>query len=288
MASRRGAAAALMRSVTARSLRTLHAGMTLFADGAKPLPCAAITTEDADYLARLAASGETIRMTLTLGAKLLGDVDSANVVGELVGREKPDEIVVLAAHLDSWDVGHGAHDDGAGVVVMMEALTTLRKLGLTPRRTIRVVLYTNEENGISGATAYPRAHADELAKHVAALESDSGGFAPVGFSVTGGEGAVPMLADVASLLAPIQATQVEAGFGGVDIMTLGPAGVPQLGLRVEGSRYFDYHHTEADTLDKVDPEDLKKCVAASAIMAYVLAEMDGALPRVPPPPPAAP
>jgi Zn-dependent M28 family amino/carboxypeptidase len=191
-------------------------------------------------------------------------------------------VVVIGAHLDSWDVGQGAHDDGAGVVMMMQSITILRKLGLVPRRTIRVVLYTNEENGIRGALAYPEAHKDELAKHVAALEADSGGFAPEGFTATAGSEGMAALTDIASLLDSIGATTITPGFGGVDIMTLEPAGVPVLGLDVDSSTYFDYHHTEADTLDKVKIDELRKSLAAVTVMAYVLAEMEAPLPRNPP------
>ncbi len=281
LASKMGAAGALVRSATARSLRTPHTGATRFSEGVKPIPAAALTLEDADLLARLIAAGERPRVRLTMSARLEGEVPSANVLGELVGREKPEEIVVIGAHLDSWDVGQGAHDDGAGCVIVMQALTTLRKLGLRPRRTIRVVLYTNEENGIRGARAYPKAHEAELAHHVAAIETDSGGYAPRGFRVQGSDQTVAQVKDIVSLLAPIGATEVEAGHGGVDISTLAPAGVPLLGLWVEGSRYFDIHHTHADTLDKVDPKDLRAGVAAMAVMAWVLAEMPGRLDPIP-------
>lgn len=166
---------------------------------------------------------------------------------------------------------------------MMQALTVLRKLGLTPRRTVRVVLYTNEENGLKGALAYPEAHKAELADHVAAIESDAGGFAPRGFGVQGSDKTIAQVRDLGSLLGSVgvREGQIKAGFGGSDIMTLSPAGVPQLGLAVEGSRYFDYHHTEADTLDKVDLGDLRKAVAATAVMAYALAEMTERLDPIP-------
>jgi hypothetical protein len=278
-----GASLALMRSVTARSLYTLHTGSTAPQEKGKEIPSATITTEDADLIARLAKK-ETVTLKVVLSPRTLEDAESANVVGELRGREKPDEVVVLAAHLDSWDVGQGAHDDGAGVVMMMQSITLLRKLGLIPRRTIRVVLYTNEENGIRGALAYPEAHKDELHEHVAAIEADSGGFAPEGFTTSGNTEAIAVLGDAVTLLRSIDATRVTPGFAGVDIMTLEPAGVPTLGLDVDGSRYFDYHHTEADTLDKVNPDELRRALAAVTVMAYVLAEMDPPLPRNPPAP----
>jgi len=202
---------------------------------------------------------------------------SANVIGELRGRDKPDEIVVIGGHIDSWDVGQGAHDDGAGVVIMMQALTTLRKLGLTPRRTIRVVLFTNEENGVRGGRAYAKDHEAELAKTVLAIESDSGGFAPAGFSVQARpevqDRMKARVTDVASLLAPIHASRIILGHGGTDIGPMAPAGVPELGLDVDNRTYFDIHHTDADTLDNVDPAALADDVAAVAALAYVVADM---------------
>jgi carboxypeptidase Q len=206
------------------------------------------------------------------------DVASANVIGELRGSEKPDEIVVIGGHIDSWDVGQGAHDDGAGCVTMMQAVRVLKQLGLQPRRTIRVVLFTNEENGVRGAKAYAEQHKAELAKHVLALESDSGGFAPRGFGVEHKDPAaakrvVDRLAQVAALMGPLGKLRVREGHGGTDIAPMKPAGVPNIGLEVASEKYFDYHHTEADTLDKVDPQDLADMVAAVAVLAYVVADL---------------
>jgi carboxypeptidase Q len=275
-AAKLGAVAVLVRSVTAHSLRTPHTGAMNYEDGVAKIPALAVTVEDALLIARLAGEGPVSVHVHTEG-KLLPDAVSANVIGELRGRDKPDEVVVIGGHIDSWDVGQGAHDDGTGVVTMMQALTTLRKLGLVPRRTIRVVLFTNEENGLRGGRAYAKDHAAELPNTVLAIESDGGGFAPRGFSV----GVKPELenrvkarvADLASLLASIGATRVVAGHGGSDIGPMEPAGVPTLGLDVDGRSYFDIHHTEADTLDKVDPAQLADCVAAVAALAYVAADM---------------
>src|SRR5215470_3694440 len=194
------------------------------------------------------------------------------------GGDRADEIVVIGGHIDSWDVGQGAHDDGAGCVTMMQALATLRRLGLTPRRTIRVVLFTNEENGTRGAKAYAEAHATELSKTVLAIESDSGGFSPKGFSVASkSERAQARLADIAALLAPLGATRVRTGHGGADIEPMEPGGVPTVGLEVDNRTYFDYHHSEADTLDKVDPQQLADDVAAVAVVAYIVADLPGRL-----------
>jgi carboxypeptidase Q len=275
-AAKLGAVAALTRSATARSLRTPHTGMTLFdaEAGDRAIPAAAVAVEDALLIARLAAEGP-VKLKLVLTAKDHGKVPSANVIAELRGREQPDEIVLLGAHLDSWDVGQGAQDDGAGVTIMMEALSILRRGGWQPRRTIRVVLYTNEEHGIDGAIAYGKDHAAELPKHVAAIESDGGSFKPVGLSIEGkAEGpAYSRLLDLVTLLEPLGATKVSAGHSGSDLIPLAAAGVPCLGHLTDGSTYFDYHHTEADTLDKVDPVYLQQNAAMMAAVAYVLADM---------------
>ena len=272
-AAKLGAAAVLMRSVTARSLRTPHTGALTYEPALPKIPAAAVTVEDSQLIARLAEKGP-VTVRLRLESQNLPDAKSANVIGELRGRELPDEVVVIGGHIDSWDVGQGAHDDGAGVVTMMQALTTLRKLGLVPRRTVRVVLFTNEENGTRGAKAYAETHAGELAKTVLAVESDSGGFSPRGFSVESKqERAVARIADIASLLAPIGATRVRAGHSGADVGPMEPGGVPLVGLEVDNRAYFDYHHSAADTLDKVDPQQLADDVAAVAVLAYVAADL---------------
>lgn len=277
-AARHGAVAALVRSVTAHSLRTPHTGALSYDPAQPKIPAAAVTVEDAQLLARLAAKGQ-VRVRLRLDSRQLPDAPSANVIGELRGSEKPDEIVVIGAHLDSWDVGQGAHDDGAGCVMMMQALTVLRQLGLTPKRTIRVVLFTNEENGLRGGKAYAREHADELPRTVFALEADFGGFAPRVLGVAArpdaAERTVARVEELAALLAPLGVRRVEAGYSGADVMPMVPAGVPTLGLHSDGRTYFDIHHTEADTLDKVDPDDLAANVAAVAVLAYVVADLPG-------------
>jgi Zn-dependent M28 family amino/carboxypeptidase len=253
------------------------------------IPAAAVTTEDADLLVRL-SSEDSVTVTLNLGSKILADVPSANVIGELRGRERPEEIVLIGAHLDSWDVGQGAHDDGSGCVHVMQALTVLRRLGLTPRRTIRVVLYTNEENGLRGADAYAADHAAEIANHVAAIESDAGGFAPRGFELhvdsPAEEAMRARLQDIASLFESLGAATIEkSDHAGSDIEALVERGVAGLGFLTDSRTYFDFHHTAADTLDKVDPAVLADGVAVMAMMAYVLAEMPEPLhrPAVPAP-----
>jgi carboxypeptidase Q len=279
-AAKHGAVAALVRSVTARSLSTPHTGSMGYDKDQPKIPAAAISIEDADLLDRLTGKGQ-VTVRLRLEPQQMPDAESANVIGELRGREKPDEVVVIGAHIDSWDVGQGAHDDGAGCVTMMQALRVLRDLGLTPRRTIRVVLFTNEENGTRGARAYAEQHKAELSKTVLALESDSGGFAPRGFGVEhkDPEAAKRMrarLTEVAALLAPVTPAgrmRVAEGHAGTDIQPMKPAGVPLVGLEVDNRTYFDYHHTEADTLDKVNPQDLADMVAAVAVLAFVVADL---------------
>jgi Zn-dependent M28 family amino/carboxypeptidase len=271
-AAKLGAVAVLVRSLTARSLGAPHTGAMKYADDGSPrIPAAAISVEDAELLARLAHLGP-VKVHLALGAETHPGAPSANVIAELRGRERPDEIVVISAHLDSWDVGQGAQDDGAGCAIVMESLATLRRLGLRPRRTIRVVLYTNEENGGAGANGYAAAHAAELPRHVAAFEVDSGAGAPRGFSTDGPQPWAGDAKRLANLLAPIRATAIIPSFPGEDIMALKRAGVPLLGLSLDNEHYFDVHHSVADTLDKIDPANLRRDVAALATMAYVVAD----------------
>jgi carboxypeptidase Q len=275
-AAKLGAQAVLMRSVTARSLRSPHTGALNYDDKLPKIPAAAITVEDSDLIARLANQGP-VTVRLHLESQMLPDAQSANVIGELRGRELPDEVVVIGGHIDSWDVGQGAHDDGAGAVTMMQAITVLRKLSLVPRRTIRVVLFTNEENGLRGGKAYAETHAAELPKTVLAVESDSGGFSPRGFSVDAKPETTPRIfarmSEIAPLLAPLGANRTTKGHGGSDIGPMTPAGVPTVGLEVDNRLYFDYHHSQADTLDKVDAQQLADDVAAVAVLAYVVADM---------------
>ncbi len=234
---------------------------------------AAITTEDADRLQRMQNRGTKVRLRLKMEAKFLPDADSANVVGEIRGRERPDEIVVVSGHFDSWDVGTGSTDDGGGCVVTWEALRLMKKLNLRPRRTVRVVLFTNEENGLAGGRAYLERYRAALANHVMMLESDSGVFRPTGFGFAGSASARATVQQIATLLRGIQADQIGPSGGGADIGPSVEAGqVPAMSLEVEGN-YFLIHHTPADTIDKIDPADMAKASAAIAVMAYVIADM---------------
>lgn len=282
-AAKQGAVGVLVRSVTPRSLRTPHTGSTHYEPNVKPIPAAAVSVEDATLITRLLTAGEKVRVRLEMGARALPDVPSANVIAELRGRERPEEIVVLGAHIDSWDVGQGAHDDGAGCVIVMDALRVLRALGTPPRRTVRVVLFTNEENGLRGAKAYAKEHAAELPHHVAGLEADLGGFRPKGFWIDGAPEAVRRMKGMAKLLGGLGADGIEVSeYTGADVGVLQDAGIATLGLWMDVSTYFDYHHSEADTLDKVDPADLQQAVAATAAMAHLLADDPEPLPQRPP------
>jgi carboxypeptidase Q len=214
-----------------------------------------------------------------MSAQTLPDVASRNVMAELRGSELPDEVVVLGGHIDSWDVGQGAMDDGGGTVVAWEAVNLLRRLGLRPRRTVRVVLWNNEENGGRGGDGYRDAHAAEIERHVLAIESDGGVFKPLGFGFGGSDAAYAIVADVGALLRRIGADAITRPGGGADIGPLMREGVPGMGLEVEGEKYFWYHHTDADTMDKLDPREMAECVAAMAVMAYVVADLPEALPR---------
>jgi carboxypeptidase Q len=274
-AARAGAVACLIRSVATFSMRNPHTGVTLYDSTAARIPAAALSVEDAMMLHRLQDRGEPIVVTLRMGAHTLPDAPSRNVVAEIVGREKPDEVVVLGGHIDSWDVGQGAMDDGGGSVAAWEAVRLLKRLGLRPRRTVRVVLWTNEENGGRGAEAYAKAHAGELSRHVMAMESDNGVFNPRGYVLGGSDSAAAVIRQVAALMQPIGATGLERvdGSPAADTEPLAAAGVPAMELDVDGSRYFWYHHSDADMLDKLDPAELARCVAAMAVMAYVVADL---------------
>lgn len=288
-AGRLGATAFLIRSLGTLKARLPHTGTLVYAEDAPRIPAAALAEEDALVLHRFLAAGDTVRVRLNLGCRTLPDAESANVVAELRGRDRPDEIVVLGAHLDSWDLGDGAIDDGAGVAIVMEAVRLLKQLGLAPRRTLRVVLYMNEENGNRGGKTYAETHHDELSRHVAAIESDSGGAVPLGFRVVAGPGGVEVVSALAEPLALIGAGRVSGGdYAGVDIEPMRSAGVPLVGLRQDTTHYFDWHHTAADTLDKIEPRALAENAAAMAFMAWSLAERDQPLRRVPPETPPEP
>ena len=274
-AARYGAVAALVRSITPVSMQTPHTGAMNYDPNQPKIPVAAVTIEVAEFLQRMYDRGDHPRLRLKMDAKFLPDAESANVIAELKGSEKPDEVVLISGHFDSWDVGQGAHDDGGGCIVAWETVRLLKELGLKPRRTIRVVLWTNEENGLRGGNAYRDAHRTELAKHVLVIESDSGVFRPEGFGLAA---TAPLqvrsnMLEIAKLLSGIGADQIADDGGGADIGPMMREGVVGASLDVDGAHYFDTHHTPADTLDKVNPRELALCVATMAVMAYVVADL---------------
>ena len=263
--ARHGAVAALVRSVTTRSLATLHTGLLVYAEDAPRIPAASLTIEDAETFDRLFRAGVPLRLRLEMEANHHGMVESHNVLAEIRGRERPEEIILVGAHLDSWDVGQGAHDDGAGVIHVLEAMRLIRALPLPPRRTIRAVLFTGEEQGVWGGGAYAAAHGVE--RHVAAVESDLGGFRPRAWGASGSREQLGWLVEVARPLG----LPVFAGGGGADIVPLAAHGTLVIGLYPDDTHYFDYHHSGADTLDKVNPAELTEGLAAFAGLAWLLA-----------------
>lgn len=281
-AAKHGAIASLIASVASYSIQTPHTGVMRYEDGVAKIPHAAITVEDAQLMQRFADRGEKLEVTLKMEAQTLPDADSRNVIAEITGSEFPEEIIVLGGHIDSWDVGTGMMDDGGGCLAAWEALRLIKEAGLTPKRTIRVVLWTNEENGLAGANEYRRwVEEDEksLENHVLAMESDGGVFDPIGFGFSGSDEAFAILTEIGSHLEEIESGEVTKGGGGADIGPLMRGGVPGMGLRVNGEKYFWFHHTDADTIDKLNIEDFNECVATMAAFAYGVADLNERLPR---------
>jgi hypothetical protein len=298
-----GAVGVLVRSITPLAVQLPHTGTLIYDPRQPKIPAAAISIEDALMLERLQREGTPVKVHFQMQAHLEAPVVAANVIGEIVGSEHPEQVVVLGGHIDSWDVGQGAQDDGSGIMATLAAVNIIQHSGLKPKRTIRIVFWVNEENGGAGGEAYRAALTPEQLKHhVAAIEMDGGAEAPIGYgygSAGGGGGfrrAMPgmpappdnrlsegevhslaLLQQIASLLGPVGATSVKPGGGGSDISPLMAAGVPGLGEETTAAHYFDWHHTEADTLDKVDPVEFRKNIASLAVMTYVLADMPGTL-----------
>lgn len=275
-----GAAAVLVRSITPHSLRSPHTGVTLYTPGSPKIPGAAVSVEDAEAITRLLKAGNRVQVRLKMQAHMEGEAPSADVVGDLPGSENPDEVVVMGGHIDSWDVGQGAQDDGSGIMATLEAASLLHKLGMKPRRTIRVVFWTNEENGGAGGRGYRDWLGTKIKQHVAAIEMDGGAEKLVGFGLSMGapgqrvpDAAMAATAGIGKLLEPLDGGSMTAGFGGSDIEPLMAEGVPGFGLRTVGTHYFDWHHTQADTFDKIEPIEFRKNTAALAVLAYVLADM---------------
>jgi hypothetical protein len=296
-----GAKGVLVRSMTGVSLQTPHTGALNYQEGIAKIPAAAVSTEDAAMMERLVRSGAHVQVRLAMEAHQEPDADSHNVMGEIRGSEKPEEIVVLGGHIDSWDVGQGANDDGSGIMATFQAVALIKKLGLQPKRTIRVVFWVNEENGGNGGRAYRAMLGGQVKNHVAAIEMDGGAEKPVGFGFgsaaagsIGGLGrrqapGVPEAAErrpaptsaasfaraveIGKLLEGIDGGLMTPGGGGEDIGPLLADGVPGFGVRTVGTHYFDWHHTDADSFDKIVPREFQLNVASLAVLAYVLADM---------------
>ncbi len=275
MLARHGAAATLVRSVGGANFRLTHTGATYFPPGMSATPAAAVTVEDALLIERLAARGP-VTMKLTLTPQTLPDADSHNVLADLVGREKPDDVVIVSGHLDSWDLGTGAMDDGMGVTASMGAVALLKQLGLTPRRTIRAVAWMNEENGTRGGAAYFQSVKDKLATQIAAIESDFGLGKPLGIRTPLDANAAKAMAPVMDVLRAIGAGVLDRreGEAGSDVALLQDAGVTAFAPIIDTRHYFDLHHTPADTFDKVDADAMRRQVAVLAVLAYYLAERE--------------
>lgn len=289
-AARLGASAVLLRSVTPTGLRTPHTGALNYSADAPKIPAAAISIEDAMMLARLCQTGVRVMVKLQMSARTLEDAASANVIGEIAGREHPEEIVVMGGHIDSWDVGHGAHDDASGCAAAWQAVQLVKSLGLRPRRTLRVCLWTNEENGLRGGRAYREWAGEAVRRHVAAIEMDGGAEKLRGFglSIQGASGAaldhaIERMQEIAALMRPLGAVEIVRGGGGADISPLMREGVPGIGHLTTGRRYFEWHHTEADTLDKIDRREFQEHIAALAVLGFVLADMEDRLAEAVPP-----
>jgi hypothetical protein len=278
-AARQGAVACLIRSVGGADYRLPHTGQTDYAMDAPKIPAGAVTAEDADLIADLVRQGP-VRMKLVLTPQTLPDVESANVIGDIKGSEHPEQVIIVSGHLDSWDLGTGAIDDGAGVAVSMEAANLIQKLHLKPKRTIRVIAWMNEENGLAGSKQYEKDHEKEWMNHFAAMETDGGAGHPLGINIK----AKP---EVKKTFAPVAAILQGSGAGmlnlvehcGADIGPTEKAGVPAFSPIQDSRFYFNYHHSAADTLDKIVPKELAENSAVVAVVAYALADMEQPLPR---------
>jgi len=278
-AARLGALASLNRSAGGAEFRLPHTGLTRYAKDVPKIPAASVTAEDGDLIARLAARGP-VRLKLVLTPRQLPKAISYNVIADLKGSEHPEQVIIVSGHLDSWDLGTGAIDDGAGVVLAMQTAQLIKQLGLHPKRTIRVIAWMNEENGVAGGETYAKEHAGDVANHFAAIESDRGAGHPLGFEIKSKP-------ETLTLLAPMSAVLQSSGAGllklaedtETDISPLAEAGVPSFGLWQDTRTYFDYHHTAADTLDKVVPRELAENAAAMTVLAYTLANLPQSLPR---------
>jgi carboxypeptidase Q len=278
-AAKVGAVGVLIRSVSSFGIQNPHTGSTRYDTTLTKLPAAALSIEDAEMLHRMQDRGDKLVVTLKMGAQTLPDAPSRNVVAELRGSEKPEEVVVLGGHIDSWDVGQGAMDDGGCSVAAWQAVNLMKQLGLKPKRTVRVVLWTNEENGGRGGRAYHDAHQAELTKHSVAMECDNGVFRPYGVRFQGTPAGLAFVKQFGSVLDRIGAGRVVEGEGEADVGPILRRGVPGLALDVDDTKYFWYHHSSGDMMSMIDRSDFAKSVATMAVMAYLIADADQMVPR---------
>jgi carboxypeptidase Q len=281
-AAKLGAAGVIIRSIGTDESRAPHTGAMRYDEKVPKIPAAALSVPDADMLHRIVAQGKPVRFKMTLGAKSFPDADGANVIGDVPGSGAPDEVVLLGAHLDSWDLGQGALDDGAGCAIVLEAGRQIARFEQHPRRTVRVVLFANEENGLAGAKAYAKAHEAEAGKHVLALESDFGAGRVYETRFLGGPAERARFLAVAALVKPLGVEVSEGDAeGGADLLPLQELGVPLMDLRQDGTLYFDYHHTANDTVEHIQKADIDQVAAAYAAAAYAAADAPGDFGRVP-------
>ncbi|MFT5284614.1 MAG: carboxypeptidase Q [Planctomycetota bacterium] len=273
-AAKVGGVAAIVRSMTTRLDDFPHTGGMRYAEGVTKVPTAAVSTRGAELISDLLEKGETVRLHLELDCKSFPNAPSFNVVGELVGHESPEEVVVLGGHLDCWDVGQGAHDDGGPCCQTVEAVRILKKLNLRSRRTLRVVLFMNEENGLGGANAYYDAYKDQMQNHVFAIESDSGAFTPRGFRSDAGPKAMAVLRDIVTLFEGTGGERMYVGGGGADVSPMKKSGVITASYLPDSQRYFDLHHSARDTIAEVSPRELELGAGLITALVYVIADLE--------------
>ncbi|XP_006005103.1 carboxypeptidase Q [Latimeria chalumnae] len=278
-AAKVGAVASLIRSITPFSIHSPHTGWQDYQPGVQKIPTACITVEDAEMMARIASRGVKILIRLKMGAKTYPDAGSFNTVAEIVGSKFPEQVVLISGHLDSWDVGQGAMDDGGGAFISWEALSLIKDLGLRPKRTLRLVLWTGEEQGGIGSSQYYHLHKENISNFDLVMESDMGTFMPLGLQFTGNDEARAIMKEVMQLLKPISITELYEHGEGTDISYWMQAGVPGASLYDDISKYFWFHHSEGDTVTVQDPVQMNLCAAIWAVVSYVVADMEEMLPR---------
>ncbi|XP_029447617.1 carboxypeptidase Q [Rhinatrema bivittatum] len=278
-AARVGAVASLIRSIASFSIYSPHTGWQDYQDNVPKIPTACIAVEDAEMMFRIASRGTKIVITLKMGAKNYPDADSFNTVAEIVGSKYPEQIVLVSGHLDSWDVGQGAMDDGGGAFISWEALSLIKNLGLSPKRTLRLVMWTGEEQGGVGSSQYYQLHKVNISDFDIVMESDTGTFLPLGLQFTGSDKARAIMKEVMMLLQPINITSLYEHGEGTDIEYWMKAGVPGASLLDDFRKYFWFHHSQGDTMTVQDPAQMNLCAAVWAVVSYVIADMEEMLPR---------